>query len=99
MLPSLGVNGSGPLEIFTRSGSRRWMHLPRTRLERRGEFMRNRARRCFSSACPGPKGPLLLARNDEPERDPAAKKLDHGSGLCTRIGELRGDFAEQLPVL
>ena len=40
-----------------------------------------------------------LARNDEPERDPAAKKSDHGSGLCTRAGKLRGDFAEQLPVL
>ena len=40
-----------------------------------------------------------LARNDEPKRNPAAKEPDHGSRLCARTGKLRGNFAEQVPVL
>ena len=75
------------------------MHLPRMHSGRRRNLLRNNAKRCFSGACPSPKGPGPLARNDEPKRDPAAKKTDRGSRLCTRTGKLRGNLAEQLPVL
>ena len=72
--------------------------LPRTRSGRRRNLLRDSAQRCFSGACPGPKGPGPLTRNDESQRDPAAKELGHGSRLCARPRELRGGFAEPLPI-